>query len=216
MVCFGPVSDDRTTAAVQRYLDELAGMRGDAPSEPVVRALLARATHRLHLLCSSLLFRNYPRLTRGPLNLQSEDLLDAVVGRLIKAMREVRPSNVRQFFALAGKHMRWELNDLARRLDEQGRAVELHESRMACAPPESGASQPGPNMGRIMAAIEGLPEAEREVFTLVRIQGMTQPEAAEVLGVSAKTVQRRLNRCIMSLTEQLGSLRRARPGGADL
>jgi RNA polymerase sigma-70 factor (ECF subfamily) len=33
---------------------------------------------------------------------------------------------VRQFFALANQHMRWELNDLARRLDEQPPAVELH------------------------------------------------------------------------------------------
>jgi RNA polymerase sigma-70 factor (ECF subfamily) len=29
-----------------------------------------------------------------------------------------RPTNVRQFFALANQHLRWELNDLARRLDE--------------------------------------------------------------------------------------------------
>src|SRR4051812_38954510 len=98
-----PVSDDRTTAAVQRYLDELAGVKGDAPAEPVVRALLARATDRLHLVCSSLLYRSYPRLTRGPLNLQSEELLGAVVERLIKAMREIRPHTVRQFFALAGQ-----------------------------------------------------------------------------------------------------------------
>src|SRR4051812_37966371 len=95
VVCSRPVSDDRTTAAVQRYLDELAGLKGDSPAEPIVRALLARATDRLHLVCSSLLFRSYPRLTRGPLNLQSEELLGAVVERLIKAMREVRPHNVR-------------------------------------------------------------------------------------------------------------------------
>ena len=46
----------------------------------------------------------------------------------------------------------------------------------------------------MLEAIDGLPEDEREVFDLVRIQGLTQAEAAEVLGVSAKTVQRRLNR----------------------
>ena len=47
---------------------------------------------------------------------------------------------------------------------------------------------------KILEAIESLPDEEREVFDLVRIQGMTQPEAALTLGVSAKTVQRRLNR----------------------
>ena len=47
--------------------------------------------------------------------------------RLLEALREVRPRNVRQFFALANQHMRWELNDLARRLDEQPVAAELRE-----------------------------------------------------------------------------------------
>ena len=32
---------------------------------------------------------------------------------------------VRQFFALANQHMRWELNEMARRLDEQPTAAEL-------------------------------------------------------------------------------------------
>jgi RNA polymerase sigma-70 factor (ECF subfamily) len=62
------MAEERTTATVQRYLDELAG---DLPTEPVVRALLDRAVRRLHQLCASLLYKSYPRLTRPPLNLQS-------------------------------------------------------------------------------------------------------------------------------------------------
>ena len=109
---------------VQRYLDELAG---DSPAEPIVRALLDRAVRRLHLLCASLLHRSYPRLTQPPLDLQAEELLGAVAERLLKALHEVRPRTVRQFFALANQHMRWELNDLARRLDQQPAAVELRD-----------------------------------------------------------------------------------------
>jgi hypothetical protein len=37
-----------------------------------------------------------------------DELLSSVVERLLKAMREVRPPTVRQFFALANQHMRWE------------------------------------------------------------------------------------------------------------
>jgi len=67
-------------------------------------------------------------ITRGPLNLRSEEMLSSVVERLIKAMREIRPRTVRQFFALANQHMRWELNDLARRLDQRETAVTIRGS----------------------------------------------------------------------------------------
>ena len=59
----------------------------------------------------------------------------------------------------------------------------------------------------MLEAIELLPEDEREAFSLVRVQGLNQSEAAEVLGVSTKTVQRRLNRGLMILAERLDDLR---------
>src|SRR6266852_957777 len=127
------MDEEHTTAVSQRYLDELGG---EAPADSAVRALLDRAVHRLPELCAALLHRSYPRLTRPPLNLQADELLGAVVERLLKALREVRPAPVRQFFALASQHMRWELNEMARRLDEQPAAVELHDG-MAPAPASS-------------------------------------------------------------------------------
>ncbi len=193
---------EHTTAEVQRYLHELGG---DAPSEPVVRALLERAAARLQVLCATMLVRQYPRLTHPPVNLQSEEMLSAVVERLLKAMREVHPETPRQFFALANRHMRWELNDLARRLDQQTRAVGLYED--AVPAPETSGSMLGPNAIRMLEAIDDLPDEEREVFELIRIQGFTQSEAAELIGVSPKTVQRRLNRGLLTLSEQLSDLR---------
>jgi RNA polymerase sigma-70 factor (ECF subfamily) len=59
----------------------------------------------------------------------------------------------------------------------------------------------------MLEAIDRLPEDEREAFGLVRVQGLTHPEAAEVLGVSAKTVQRRLNRSLVLLAKELDHLR---------
>jgi RNA polymerase sigma-70 factor (ECF subfamily) len=196
------MSEEHTTAVVQRYLDELVG---DSPAEPIVRVLLDRAVRRLHLLCATLLHRSYPRLTQPPLNLQADELLGAVAERLLKALREVRPRTVRQFFALANQHMRWELNDLARRLDEQPAAVELREG-LVPAPASSGSGLT-PAGRRMLEAIGELPEGEREAFDLVRVQGMTQAEAAQVLGVSPVTVKRRLNRGLRLLTEKLGDLR---------
>ena len=44
---------------------------------------------------------------------------------------------------------------------------------------------------------------EREVFDLVRIQGLTHAESAALLGIATKTVQRRLNRALLTLAERL-------------
>jgi RNA polymerase sigma-70 factor (ECF subfamily) len=198
------MNEEHTTAVVQRYLDELAG---DSPAEPLVRALLDRAVRRLHLLCATLLHRSYPRLAQPPLNLQADELLGAVAERLLKALRQARPQNVRQLFALANQHMRWELNDLARRLDEQPAAGELRDGLVPS--PVSSVSGLSPDGIRMLQAIDELPEDEREVFDLVRIQGLTQVEAAEVLGVSTKTVQRRLNGALLILADKLEDLRPA-------
>jgi RNA polymerase sigma factor (sigma-70 family) len=195
---------ERTTLAIQRYLDDLNGSQGESLEEPIVRDLLGRAAQRLHLLCASLLHRSYPRLTRPPVNMHATEMLSAVIERMLKAMREARPGTVRQFFHIAGQHMRWELNDVARRLDKGASAMELREEFIA--PPAESDSTIGPNAVRMLEAIEGLPVEEREVFDLIRLHGMTQPEAAELLGVTVRTVQRRLSSSILLLTEELADL----------
>jgi RNA polymerase sigma-70 factor (ECF subfamily) len=194
--------EESTTAIVQRYLDALGGQ---TPAEPIIRALLDQAVRRLQILCTNLLYQSYPRMMRPPLNLQSDELLDVVVARLLKALREARPATVKQFFSLACQHMRWELNDMARRLDEQPAAVELQEG-MVPAPPSSGSGL-SRDARRMLEAIDGLPEDEREVFDLMRIQGTALNEAAQVLNVSVRTIQRRLNRSLVLLRQRLSDLR---------
>ena len=167
----------------------------------------------MRLLCGTLLHRSYPRLTQPPLNLETDELLDGVVAGLLTALRTVRPQTVRQFFALANQHMRWQLNDLARRLDERPAAMQLPDAGVA-APPSSTGSGLTPDGRRMLGAIDALPEDEREVFDLVGLQGMTHAEVAAVVGVSEKTVQRRLNRARLLLAERLADLRPVTAGKA--
>jgi RNA polymerase sigma-70 factor (ECF subfamily) len=102
--------------------------------------------------------------------------------------------------------MRWELNDLARRLDKETVAVELNEALVES--PASDDSELSPNARRILDAVERLPDGEREAFDLTRIQDLTQSEAAQILGISESTLQRRLKRGLLLLTEQLSDLER--------
>jgi RNA polymerase sigma-70 factor (ECF subfamily) len=53
-----PPDDTGTTAAVQQYLGALAGPHVDSPADPIIRALLARAVGRLHMLCTTLLHQS--------------------------------------------------------------------------------------------------------------------------------------------------------------
>src|SRR5262245_3628208 len=202
------MQEEPTTVIIQRYLDAL--LADDPAAEQKIRELLERAVGRLRLLCANLLHRSYPRLTRPPTNLETDELLGGVVAALLNALRTVRPKTVRQFFALACQHMRWQLNDLARRLDERPPAAVLAESGVA-TPPSSTGSGLTPDGRRMLVAIDGLPEVEREVFDLVRIQGLTHAEAAGVVGVSAKTVQRSLNRARLLLADKLADLNPVMP-----
>jgi len=203
------MQEEPTTFVIQRYLNALAD---DPAAETRIRELLERAAGRLRLLCANLLHRSYPRLTRPPLNLETDDLLGGLVAGLLTALRATRPTTVRQFFGLACQHMRWQLNDLARRLDERPPPAALADAEVV-TPPSSTGTGLTPDGRRMLLAIEGLPEDEREVFDLVRIQGLTHTEAAEVVGVSLKTVQRRLNRARLLLAEQLADLDPGGPAG---
>jgi RNA polymerase sigma-70 factor (ECF subfamily) len=197
--------DEPTTVIIQRYLDAIPGESDD---ERAVRELLERAAGSLRLLCAGFLHKHYPRLTRPRANRETNELLGSVVAGLLTALRTTRPPTVRRFFALANQHIRWRLIDLARRQDERPAAAELAESEFLVST-ASTASRLSLDGLRMLEVIEGLPEDEREVFDLVGIQVLTHAEAATVVGVSDKTVRRRLNRARLLLAERLADLRPA-------
>jgi hypothetical protein len=80
--------EEPTTAAIQRYLEALPE---DSAAEPIIRELLERAGGRWRLLCATLLYKSYPRLTRSPMNLETDELFGSVVAGLLTALRATRP-----------------------------------------------------------------------------------------------------------------------------
>jgi predicted DNA-binding protein (UPF0251 family) len=90
-------------------------------------------------------------------------------------------------------------------LDEQPAAAELREGLVPA--PASSASGLTPDGRRMLPAIDELPEDELEVFDLLRIQGMKQAEAVQVLGVSAVTVKWRLSRFVERMLSVVATCR---------
>jgi RNA polymerase sigma-70 factor (ECF subfamily) len=195
------VSDDHPTAVVARYTIAVAG---GAPADPIVRAPLDRAFGRMRLLRANFLHRCSRRQVRPAWILQMDEVLAADAKRLLKAVRLASARTVREFFGLPRAHSPRKLDDLAQRLDGQWSIVELCEDQVETA--ERSNSADGPGGRRMLEAIGDLPEAEREVFDLVRIQGMTQAKAAQSRGGSALTAKRRLSGGLRVLSVQLSDL----------
>lgn len=189
-----------TTQIVETYVYQL--QNPDLPDEAVerlVRDLLAEACQRLQKQCEVGLHRDYPRLLKHPYNVNADELLSGVVERLIKSLRNARPTTARAFFKLAQMHLRWELNEIARAHDDRP----PHIAQCDVLPAHDSESCLSMRAQQILAAIEQLPVSQREVFELVRIQGLTQLEVAAILAIDERSVRRRLNQALFTLTELL-------------
>ena len=57
--------------------------------------------------------------------------------------------------------------------------------------------------GVVREAIDALPELTREIFQLSRVQGLRYVEIAGVLGISVKTVEKRMGQALAQLRERL-------------
>jgi RNA polymerase sigma-70 factor (ECF subfamily) len=190
-----------TTRRLQGCLDRLRA------GEPAARnELLAVAAERLRRLAGKML-KAEGRLPRWE---ESGDVCQNAVLRLCRALESERPGTPREFFRLAALQVRRELIDLARRHYGPRGAAAHHESR----PPQQGAGPDPADVRDEPSAVAAwgefhekageLPDEEREAFDLVYYQGLSHAEAAALLGLSARTVQRRWQAACVSLYDRLG------------
>ena len=195
--------DDHSTQ-IQRCMDRLRAGDVSARDE-----LLARASARLTRLTRKML-RDFPGVHRWE---ETDDVLQNAVVRLCRALDEVQPPTVADFFRLAAAQIRRELLDLARRYagPHSPGAKRAEADRAGNAP----AARPDPpdttrDPDRLAAwtdfhrEVEVLPADEREVFDLLFYQGLVQAEAAAVLGVAEITIKRRWRAARMRLVQALG------------
>jgi RNA polymerase sigma factor (sigma-70 family) len=185
----------------------LARVRAGDPE--ALNELIRLAGKRLEVLTHRML-RDYPRVQRWA---QTDDVLQNALIRLCRALQQVYPASARDFYALATTQIRRELIDLARHFSGRENAAAHHESNPD-GPAEDRPDRDAPDETHNPAAladwaefhnqVSALPDEEREVFGLIFYQGLTQEDAAEVLGVSVRTVQRRWQAAMLQLHRARG------------
>jgi RNA polymerase sigma factor (sigma-70 family) len=188
-----------SNTALQGLID--LARSGDAGARDL---LLDHACDRLHRLTRKML-RHFPTLRRWE---GTDDVLQNSLVRLDRALAEVDVATVRHFFNLAALQIRRELLDLVKHyLGPEGAARHHHTDHQ---PPDdhggalSDRFEEPENLADWTAfheAIDRLEPDVREVVNLLFYDGISQPEAADVLGVSIRTVKRRWQQAKLALHE---------------
>jgi RNA polymerase sigma-70 factor (ECF subfamily) len=159
--------------------------------------LLAHTRRRLEQLARQML-RCFAVVRRFE---QTDDILQNALLRLLKALDEMQLQSDRHFYRLAALQIRRELVDLARHYSGPAGLASNHETDdhdpehgvLARQPALSGQPSSLAEWNELHEAIANLPDEEQEIIDLLFYQGLTQPEAAQLLDVDERTVRRRLH-----------------------
>jgi RNA polymerase sigma-70 factor (ECF subfamily) len=186
------------TVQLNQWVDRLrAGDRAGCDE------LLRAVGGRLERLARKMLGR-FPDVHRWA---DTGDVLQNALLRLLRALGQVRPHSVTDFFGLAAEQMRRELLDLARHFHGPRGAGAHHASGgfdPAGAAPTIDAPAPAADaeLEKWAAFHEGvaaLPAEEREVVGLIFYHGWAQQAVADLFQVNVRTVQRRWEAALLKL-----------------
>jgi RNA polymerase sigma-70 factor (ECF subfamily) len=143
---------------------------------------------------------------------ETDDVIQGALLRLTRAFKDVRPNSMREFFALATQQIRRELIDLARHYyGPQGQGAHHASGGEMDADKPIGYDKPDSTFEpsslaewcEFHAKIDQLPPEEREVVDLLFYHGLTQADAAGLLEVTVRTVQRRWHSALLKLHEAM-------------
>ncbi len=187
-----------STLQLQGHLDRM--LAGDAAAR---EELFRHAAGRLERLTRKML-QGFPGVRRWA---QTDDVLQNALVRLLRALQDVRPKSMREFFGLSAEQIRRELIDLARHYYGPQGVGANHASLGAGAAIERAdlTHEPSALAGwcEFHEQVQKLPETEREVMLLLFYQELPQAEAAAILGVSVRAVQRRWQSALLKLHQVL-------------
>ena len=152
------------------------------------------------------MLRSFPTVSRWS---QTDDVLQNAMLRLHRSLAQVKPESPRQFYGLAATQIRRELIDLARHFNGPEGVGANHDSNEGEAVQRTENKSYKPETiekwSEFHQAVENLDDKQQAVVDLVWYEGMTQPAASKVLGVSLATLKRRWQAARLELSEQLKS-----------
>lgn len=178
--------------------------RLQAGDETARNELFRYMTGRLERLTRKMLHQ-FPGVQRWA---QTEDVLQSALIRLLRSLEAVHPTTSRDFLGLATEQIRRELIDLARHYyGPQGPGANHASQGGAEGSRDLIQRQPAPvDEPSALSAwcefheeVRHLPPEEREVVDLLFYQELTQDEAAGLLQVTKRTVQRRWQSALLKL-----------------
>ncbi len=197
------MTSDSQVLRVQGLLDRHGKGENSARDE-----LMALAFDDLERL-SRVMLRRYPGVHRWE---GTDDIMQGASFRLFQALAEVKPPTPADFYRLAAAQIRRELIDLARRYAGPQGLGARHETHHPArgshiidrVPDESRDPAELAEWSAFHQQAEALPEPLRTVFDLIYYQGLSQEEAAEALGSSARTVRRQWQSARIALHDAVG------------
>jgi RNA polymerase sigma-70 factor (ECF subfamily) len=197
------MSSDSQVFRVQALLDLHASGVPRARDE-----LTALAYAHLTRLAQAML-RKYPGVQRWE---ETDDVMQGASLRLYRALADVTPATPADFFRLAAAQIRRELIDLARRFAGPhglGARHESHDPAQGDQPIDHASDEThDPSHLAEWSAFHqhagSLPDPQRAVFDLIYYQGLSQPEVAEALGTSERTVRREWQKARVALHDAIG------------
>lgn len=200
-----PQKGDQMPAGSDTQLQGLIDLakKGDEQAKTL---LLDHACDRL-LKLTRKMFWGYPGLRRWE---ATDDVFQNSLVRLHRALASVEVESVRHFFNLAAVQIRRELLDLKKHyFGPEGGGANHHTDHQPSD--EAGgvlatkAAEPDDlsMWGEFHGQVEALPDEHKEVVNLLFYEGLTQAEAAAILGMPLRTLKRRWQEAKLKLHEEL-------------
>jgi RNA polymerase sigma-70 factor (ECF subfamily) len=159
------------------------------------------------------MLKGYPGVSRWE---QADDVLQNALIRLDRALKSVTPTTALDFFGLAAAQIRRELIDLSRHYYGK-HGLGTHHSTKVGLTDGSGPADVDPaipdttldpsrlaSWTEFHSRGEKLAECDRELCDMLWYQGLTQAEAATILGVSERTINSRWLAARVRLSDALG------------